>query len=142
MPAPDAGGLATGWNVYIGKATGAEVLQTVPAYTPTRLIDATPGIHYSTSGVLPLSQNFNLLGGFIQSNIAPPGSSTAGGVNTGVKLMATVVGGTSSEEIAIFVTGTSAMVNPSCLCWKWLRLGKDNSSQTLETIAWLMGQNG
>jgi hypothetical protein len=143
-PAPDAGGLATGWNAYIGKTTGSEVLQTVPAYTPARLIDATPGIHYSTSGVLPLSQNFSLMNGFAQTNIAPPGASTAGGVNIGVNVSGDISAATSSEELAIFKDTVNhvAVVNPSCLCWKWLRVRKTNGAGALETVAWLMGQNG
>ena len=143
-PAPDAAGVATGWNVYVSKTTGQEVLQTVPAYTPAWVTDSTPGIHYAISGNLSLSQSFVLTNGFSDSGVVPP-SNTGGGPNVGIDITGNLAGTiTANDEIAIFQNAgkTMAMVNPSCLSWKWLRVRKDNSAQTTETVAYLMGQNG
>lgn len=141
-PAADAAGLATGYNVYISKVTTTETLQTMPPYTPAHTVDATPGIHFAINGALPLNQVFVLTNGLRPSGVVVPGANTAGGIGVGVKLMTDISAASSSEEIAIFKSGTTAVVNPSCLCWKYLRVVKDNTTQVLETIAWLMAQNG
>lgn len=144
-PAADAKGLATGYNVYISKVTNTETLQTMPPYTPARTVDATPGIHYAISGAVPLNMPFVLQNGLQVSSYGVPVASTAGGIGNGVSITGTtLVGLVSSEEIAIFpsTVTTTAVINPSCLCWKWMRVRKDNTAQTTETIAWLMGQNG
>lgn len=145
-PAADALGLATGYNVYIGKLTNTETLQTMPPYTPAHTVDATPGIHWAISGALPLNRPYVANYGNQPSSYVVPGASTAGGVGVGVSITgASIFGASSGEEIAIFPnpqSGTSAVVNPSCLCWKWIRVRKDNNANLLETIAWLMGQNG
>jgi len=159
----------TGWNVYVGLATGTEVLQTGPQYQPQHLVDGIgtvggtvnplgPGqsTHFAISGALPLitnviggaitvqAQNFSMTNGFQQTQWAPPGSDQSGSANVGVKIPAsgTLVGATSFGETQILITGNMAMVNPSSLVWKWLRVRKSNTSTALATVAYLMGQNG
>lgn len=134
-----------GYNVYVSQTGGAGtwVLQTMPQFKAQRVID-TGGIHWATAGAMPLNQNFFLTNGYQNTQTFPPGSDLSGGVNTGVKFptSGTLVGATSGGEINVLITGTNCMVNPSSLVWKWLRVRKDNSAQTLETVAWVMGQNG
>lgn len=138
---------AIGYNVYVGKTSGSEVLQTMPQFAAQRVID-TGGIHWATAGAIPLTANGSpvpyIMDSFFNSTVAPPLSDNSGGVNVGIKIptSGTFVGSSTSEELAIFITGSNVMVNPSCLAWKWLRIRKDATAQTLETVAWLMGQNG
>jgi hypothetical protein len=47
-----------------------------------------------------------------------------------------------SDEIAIFYDGSGAMVNPSCLAWNWIRVTKPGGSASVQTQAFLFGQNG
>lgn len=144
-PPADAAGFATGWNVYVGKTSGSEVLQSTPAYTPGWKVDATPGIHYAVSGVLPLKQKFMLTNGLAKTGIVPPANSNAGGVGIGLDITGDLLGTpVANDEIAIFQDSTNkqAIVSPSCLSWKWLRVVKTGSPQSKETIAYLMGQNG
>lgn len=148
-PPADTKGLAIGWNVYVGKSSGAEVLQSTPPYTPAWVVDATPGIHYAISGVIPLNQSYYLPNGISTSGTSVPGSDTSGGINSGLNItgdLSTGIAPSGNDEIAIFysnpgATSTSAMVCPSCLCWKWLRVRKSTGATRL-TTAFLMGQNG
>lgn len=151
-PAADALGLATGWNVYIGKSSGAEVLQTGPAYVPAHTVDSTPGIHYAINGVLPLTRNFFLPNGFQHNGGAVPGSSTAGGIGIGVNVLgtsgdfSTIASPGTDATVAVFIDKTAvanvlASWAPSGIMWKWLRVRKATGT-TKETIAWLTGANG
>ena len=146
-PAADSAGIAIGYNVYAGLTSGAEVLQTAPAYTPGWKNDSTPGIHFTTSGAYPLNQNFYLTnGGITSTGIAVPSSSTAGGPGVGLNItgnLATNLNGGSSQ-IAVFQNAgyTMALINPSGLAWKWLRVCKSNTAQTIQTTAYLLGLNG
>ena len=141
---------AIGYNVYVSKSTGTEVLQTMPQFAAQRVID-TGGIHWATAGALPLNQNFFLVNGFQQTETAPPSGDNSGGVNSGINISGTFTGAAWSApsggsfgegQVVIDTTAKSGMYNPSCLVWKWLRVVKDNTTQTLETQAWIMGQNG
>lgn len=133
---------AIGYNVYVGKSTGTEVLQTMPQFAAQRVID-TGGIHWATAGAMPLNQNFFLVNGFQQTEVAPPISDLSGGVNSGLNISGNLPGSpATNDEIAIIVSGSTVSVNPSCLVWKWLRVRKDTTAQTIETQAWIMGQNG
>ena len=148
----------TGYNVYVGLATNTEVLQTAPQYQPQRNIDGigsvnilgggtvnpqtTQSTRYAISGALPLAQPFQMTMGYQNTGITPPGADASGGAAAGIKLQSTLVGATSSNNINYAITGTNCMVNPSGLCWKWLRVRKDSTSVALTTTAWLLGQNG
>jgi hypothetical protein len=152
-PAQDAASQAIGWNAYVGRTTGSEVLQTVPAYTPGWKVDLLPGIHFTTNGALPIGTPLNLLFGINNSGIAPPSSSTSGGPSVGVNISGTMTGSTGSAwttpltgsfgetQVLVDTTNKLAMVNPSCLVWKWLRVRKGSGGSS-ETVAFLMGQNG
>lgn len=146
-PGPDAGGLAIGYMVYASKVTNTETLQNGPKYVPANTVDGTPGYHYTSNTSIPVNQPYFLPAGLQTTNgAAVPVASTAGGPGVGVSITGTTLVGTHTgvDEIAIFpaTVTTTAMVNPSCLCWKWIRVRKDTTAQTTETIAWLMGQNG
>lgn len=149
-PVPNATQAKTviGWNVYVGKTTGSEVLQTMPQFQAQRVID-TGALHWATAGALPLTANgspvpFYLTNGYQNTQVPPPSSDNSGGVNVGVKIPAsgTLVGSASFGETQIVITGSNCVVNPSSLVWKWLRVRKDSSSTALVTTAWLLGQNG
>lgn len=152
-PGPEATGLATGYNVYIGTSSNAEVLQTMPPYTPAHVVDATPGLHFAISGAVGLSQNFTLPNGYFNSGVNPPSysppSSTAGGIGTGINVSGTFTGSGYTAPTGTFLsvnavvdtTLKQGMFTPSGFTWKWIRVVKSGSG-TSETIAWLDGQNG
>ena len=161
----------TGYNVYVGKSAGTEVLQTGPQYQPQRLIDGTgstspspsggtatlgpnQSTHFAISGALPLQQNFAMVNGFQQTQWSAPVSDQSGGASVGVNISGTwaasaawtaPAGGNWSTapqtQISINASTNSALFNPSGLCWKWIRVVKTTGSSLL-TAAYLMGQNG
>jgi hypothetical protein len=158
----------TGWNVYVGLATGAEVLQTTPQYQPMRLVDGigTPGgtvnplgpgqsTHFAISGALPLltniiggvvkvqGQNFSMVNGYQQTQWVPPASDQSGSAAVGVNVSGNLPASpANNSQTQIVVSGTNVMFNPSGIVWKWLRVRKDATTQVLQTTAFLMGQNG
>ena len=67
---------ATGWNAYVGLATGAESFQTAPQFTPAHVTDV-GGYSYAYNGALPLNQNF-ILDSWIQTGIVPPATNMSG----------------------------------------------------------------
>ena len=146
--APPTGptGSAVGWNVYVGP-TGAEVLQSAPAFYPQHVTD-TGGIVTQTNGVLPFGPSFNMVS-WNSSGVTVPSQNNSGTVNYGINVTGNLAGSpTINDEFCIIQgqrggTGaTGAVVNPSCLVWKWLRVCKSNTAQNLITTAWLLGQNG
>lgn len=64
---------------------------------------------------------------------------TQAGVNVSGNLPSSPSG---TDEIAIIVSGTNVLWSPSCLVWNWVRVRKDATAETLETKAFLFGQNG
>lgn len=143
-PPPVVG--AIGWNVYIGRVTNTEVLQTTPAFAPQHVTD-TGGYSYATNGALPLGQNF-ILRAFNNSGIVVPSSNTSGSVNVGINVLGT--GGTFSMStqtdgpISLFVDTNKAQVmwSPSSMNWKYLRVRKSAATQVLLTTAYICGQRG
>lgn len=148
-PAAEVTGLASGYNVYIGKTSGSEVLQTAPGYVPAHTVDSTPGIHYAINGVLPLIRNYTAVDGFKSTNIAVPSSSTAGGIGVGANVLGTggdfaAIGTVQTDAtISIFIdtNQNQAVWSPSGMAWKFLRVRKATGTSR-ETIAWLNGANG
>jgi len=146
-PGPDPAGLAIGYLIYASKTTGTERLQNGPQFVNSITVDSTPGYHYTSNTALPVNQPAALPYLFSTSGPTVPVSNTSGGPGIGINItgdLGTFTPPSGLDEIAIFYDNVNklAMVNPSCLCWKFLRVRKDNTAQTLETIAWLMGQNG
>jgi len=158
----------TGYNVYVSTVTNTEVLQTMPPYTPQRSVDGigTPGgtvnplgpgqsTHFAISGAISLgSPVYTMINGFQQTNVAPPVSDQSGGAAVGVNISGTFAasaawtapaGGNWSTapqtQISINAATASALVNPSGLCFKWIRVVKITGNVLL-TQAYLMGQNG
>jgi hypothetical protein len=142
----------TGWNCYVGLSSGAEVLQTGPPYTPQRLVDSygtvggtysgTPGIHWATNGVLPLTRGFAMTSGFQQTQWASPTSDQSGGTASGVSVsngagLSTLTPDQNST-VAVFISGGNLMWTPSCMTWKFLRVTNGGAS----TVAYLNGQRG
>lgn len=105
----------TGWNVYVGLSSGAEVLQTTPQYQPQRSIDGIGSVsvlgsgtvnplgpgqstRFAITGALPLitniiggvvkvqGQNFSMINGFQPSEWVPPASDQSGSANSGVSV--------------------------------------------------------
>lgn len=70
--------------------------------------------------------------------IAPPAHA---GLNASGNLPGSPI---SADEIAVIVDNTThqAVWAPSCLVWNWVRVRKSNTTQALETKAYLFGQNG
>jgi hypothetical protein len=134
-PVKDAGGLATSWNVYVSTASNKETLQNL------------------TSGavILPLQfgQPFNMIN-LLNAGPLVPGANTAGSIGVGINISGNLAAGSYTppapnfEETQIVIDQTSkqAMVNPSCLVWNYIRVRKDTTTQTLETKAFLFGQQG
>lgn len=132
---------ATAYNVYVGTTSAGEVLQTTPAYAPQRNTD-TGGYSYAQSGAVPLGQPWFMYA-FKRSGATAPAVDNSGSAASGVNITGnlTAGGSTAGGEIGIFTGASAAMVNPSCLVWKWLRVMKTGGG-AFETIAYLMGQNG
>jgi hypothetical protein len=157
VPAPSATQVpfVTGWNVYAALSTGAEVLQTAPPYSPQRLIDGigtvggttsgTGGIHWATTGALPIAQpSYTLINGFQNTGFLPPGSDQSGGTNFGVSVssgagLSTLTPDTNTT-VAVFIDSSNhnLMWTPSCMTWKFLRVINGGAS----TVAYLNGQRG
>lgn len=140
---------AIGYNVYASKVTATEVLQTMPQFASQRVVD-TGGVHWATAGALALNTNFYMVNGFQQTDTPPPSGDNSGGVAAGINISGNFtgaawtapVGGSFGEtQVLIDTTAKTALVNPSCLVWKWIRVRKITGA-TLETVAYLMGQNG
>jgi hypothetical protein len=154
----------TGYNVYVGLSSGAEVLQTGPQYQPQRLIDGigTPGgtvqalgpnssTHFAISGALPITTPFAMVNGFQQTQWVPPVSDQSGGASIGVNVSGTFSGSAawtaptpaaaSQSQVTTNTVTSAALFNPSGICWKWLRVVKTTGS-SLQTVGYLMGQNG
>jgi hypothetical protein len=71
---------------------------------------------------------------------APDDNDTPVGIAITGNLTASAV--SLTDEIAIFYDGAGgAMINPSCLAWNFIRVKKVGGG-TVETKAWLFGQNG
>jgi len=139
-PAPDAAGIASGYNVYVGQSSGAEVLQSQRPWT-------------QVIGGVPLGQPFVLANGYQPNGVTPPSASTAGGPITGVLafyLWSTNAPATGSPsagagEEGYFSdsnNGNQTLWAPSCLYFNFLRVVKSADAQTKETKVWLFGQNG
>lgn len=64
--------------------------------------------------------------------------------NAGIDVSGDLSSPSGSSEIAVIYDGTAktALWAPSCLVWNWIRVRKDSASETLETKAFLFGQNG
>ena len=158
----------TGYNVYVGLTSGTEVLQTGPQYKPQRSIDGvgTPGgtvdplgpgssTHFAISGAISIGvPGWSMTNGFQQTQWVPPGSDQSGSAASGVNISGTFgasaawtapSGGNWSTapqtQVSINSSTASALVNPSGLCFKWIRVVKTGGSSLL-TTAYLMGQNG
>jgi hypothetical protein len=146
-PPADVTGLAAGWNAYVGKSSGKEVLQTGPAYIPAHTVDATPGIHFAINGVLPLGIGLSLVNGYASTGVAVPASNTAGGIGVGTNVLGTSgdLSSASQTDAAISIfkdTNNNQVVwSPAGMTWKWLRVRKTPLG-SLDTVAWLTGQNG
>jgi hypothetical protein len=156
-PPRDAGGIATGYNVYIGQASGREVLQTMPPFTPAAsaaLPYGPTGYSYATSGVLPIGTNFFLTGGYQNTTVGVPSTNTAGGLGTGViayylwKNSASgpapgPFGATGEEGVySDSNNGGQTIWAPSCLYFNFIRIAKDSTANTKETKVYLFGMNG
>lgn len=144
-PAKDAAGIATGYNVYaqIG-GSGAYVLQN------TRGGPNASNDQFVYDGPIPLGTPFQLKVGYFDSGVAAPVADTSGGPGVGVNLQGSggnLVGATSVFDanpviMADASNGAEVMVSPSSLAWKWLRVRKDNTTQTKQTNAWICGGMG
>lgn len=66
--------------------------------------------------------------------------------NAGVNVSGSLPSGSptplATGEITIFVSGGNILWSPSCLVWNYVRVRKDNVTQSVQTKAYLFGQNG
>lgn len=141
----DPSGIAVAYNVYIQLGgSGSYFLQNGPG--------ASNGGNLNYNGPIKLGNPFVLFA-YIGSGVTPPSSNSASGPGLGVNgvpgqnLTSWVSNSPPyiDSPIAIFAdsnNGNQAVWSPSSMTWKWLRVRKDNSAQTKETISYLMGQNG
>jgi len=138
-----------GWNCYVSKTTGAEVLQTVPNYTPQRLVDGIGTVggtvqplvgqstHFAISGALPLQANFSMVNGFKQTQWSVPGADTSGGTNSGVNV-GSLTAPMDNTSVAVFYVAPNSMWSPSSMTWKFIRVVGGGAT----TLAYLNGQRG
>jgi hypothetical protein len=134
-PAQDVGGEAVGYNVYIQKGASLYQLQN----TQYNTFGAGNVVH---NGPIPIGQPF-MLYVYNNSNIIPPVANTSGSINSGIAITGDLTNTDPSltDEIAIFYTGSDAMINPSCLAWNFIRVVKTGGG-AVKTQAFLLGQNG
>ena len=131
-PARDAGGYAVGWNTYISKTSGAEVLQNLE--------------DNAVIASISFGRPFNLTS-LISSGISVPGSNTSGSPNAGINVTppdVIVASSSALDETSMIYDATThqAIWTPSCLVYNFIRVCKDTSTQTLTTKAYLFGQQG
>jgi hypothetical protein len=130
-PAKDAGGYATGWNTYIDTQSGAETLQNLK--------------ENSVVNSLQFGQTFILKNG-IKGQIVPPTTNTSSSPNSGVNLTGNLAAASYNEgalnQIQVIISGTQAMINPSGVAWKYIRVCKDSTANTVVTTGFLFGQVG
>jgi len=160
VPAPSAAQApyVTGFNVYVGLSTGAEVLQTGPQYQPQHLIDGIgtvgggvyplgPGqsTHFAISGAITIkAPGWAMVNGFQQTQWTPPVSDGSGGANSGCSvsnthgLQSLVTTPNDNTAVAVFGTTSNLMWSPSSMTWKFLRV----TNGAAGTIAYLNGQRG
>jgi len=156
VPTTAQAAFVTGWNCYVSLATGTEVLQTAPPYTPQRLADgygtvggtvsplAGQSTHFTITGALPLQQAFSMVNGFKVTQWTPPGTDMSGGTNSGVSasnghgLASLITTPNDNTSVAVFGNGGNVMWSPSSMTWKFLRVTNGAAS----TIAYLNGQRG
>ena len=133
-PAADAGGFAVGYNVYVALNGGAYFKQ--------------------NANVIALGNPFVL--SLFQSSIPVPASNTSGQPAAGVNISGNLGGLTFSAPPTLSATtsfgetqivadnqnGNECVLSTSCLGFKYIRVRKNSTTQTKETIAYLFGQNG
>jgi len=106
-----------------------------------------------TSGAVILPLQFGqpfILTSLLNAGPVIPTSNTAGSVAVGVNITSNLAASpyvypTGAEEMQVITDPTTtkqAMINPSCLVWNFIRVRKDTTTQTLETKAFLFGQQG
>lgn len=134
-PAPDAAGVAVGWNAYISTTSGTETVQNL----------------YDNAIVTPLrfrqnfiAENYSLL----RSTAAPPSSNTTAIANSGINIAGNLAAGSYTYpptlyQMQIVINGSGqAVINPSGIVWNFIRVCKDNTANTKVTTAFLFGQQG
>lgn len=137
-PAQDAGGVASGWNTYISKATGTETLQN---------LEDNAVISPRQFGQTFILTNY----GLSTSGPSVPVANTSGTANSGVNLTGNLVSfpaasytpgatGTGLNQIQVIISGTSAMINPSGIIWNFIRVCKSGGGAE-KTQALLFGQS-
>lgn len=130
-PAADAGGFAVAYNVYLSTDAGV-------SYHKQRIN------FEGETGPIPLGKPF-LLYAFDSKGITTPAGNTSGTPAAGIAITPNLFSATVTltDEIAIFrgAGNATAMVNPSCLAWNYIRVVKTGGG-ALETQAFLFGQNG
>jgi hypothetical protein len=149
----------TGYNVYVGLSSGAEVLQTAPPYSPQRLIDgigsvnvlgggtvnlgANQSTRFAITGALPILQpGFAMVNGFQQTQWVPPSADQSGGTGSGISVSNGAGLSTLTPDenmaVAVFISGGNLMWSPSNMTWRYLRVTHGGAN----TTAWLEGQRG
>jgi len=149
-PGPDAGGYATGYNVYVSVNGGLYTLQNPPFNSGN-----TFGNLEVANGPLNVNQSF-ILYAWQNSGIQPPAANTTGTPNVGANisgnLNAAPSAGQPDNEAAVaydtstgtFAGGTPTMVMwaPSCLYFNWVRVRVTGQTAGHVLSAYLFGQNG
>jgi hypothetical protein len=148
-PGPDAGGYATGYNVYVSVSGGPYILQNPPFNS-----GQTFGNLAVANGPLNVNQAF-MLYAWQNSQIIPPVANTTGTPNVGANisgnLNAAPSAGQPDNEAAIaydtatgVYSGAATMVMwaPSCLYFNWVRVRVTGQTAGHVLQAYLFGQNG
>lgn len=145
-PGPDAGGYATGYNVYIQNGSGLYILQN-PLYNS----NGSFGNINPANGPININQGFQLYA-WQNTQIAPPGTNTTATPNIGANLTGNLNSSapiTGQSEISYdgtgaWVAGTTKVIlwAPSCLYFNWLRVNVTGSDGSTRILAYLFGQNG
>jgi hypothetical protein len=147
-PGPDAGGCATGYNVYMNVGGGAYSLQN-PLYNSGQ----TFGNLAVANGPINVNQGF-ILYAFMDSGIVVPTANTTATPNKGANitgnLVAAAVAGTNNEAAVIYdtansqyaSTATTVMWLPAHIYFNWVRVCATSNSTSTNLQAYLFGTNG
>jgi len=147
-PGADAGGYATGYNVYVSLNGGAYILQNPPFNSGN-----TFGNLEVANGPLNVNTTFTLYA-WQNSQIQPPSTNTTGTPNIGANLTGNLAAAPTyppNNEASIgydTATGlytaaaTMVMWAPSCLFFNWVRVRVTGNTPGNVLQAYLFGQNG
>ena len=148
-PGPDAGGYATGYNVYIQNGSGLYILQNPLWNTGGQFGNTSPA-----NGPINVNDSF-ILYAWQNTGVVPPVANTTATPNVGANISGNLnaapsAGQPDNEASVSYDTATGVysaaatmvMWAPSCLYFNWVRVRVTGATAGNVLQAYLFGQNG